>query len=124
MKHIIIEPTKFSPRVELNPTGEILIHGRSIVEDSHAFYTPILEWVSGCESNSLKVEVKLDYMNTSSSKQIYSLLILIQERFDAKNVLVNWFYEEGDEDIYELGKEFESQLGLTFCFYEFAEILS
>ncbi|HEY4787889.1 MAG TPA: DUF1987 domain-containing protein [Bacteroidales bacterium] len=121
MEQMLIEQTKYSPRVELNPAGFISIEGRSIVEDPFVFYTPILTWVQNSTFHSLNVEIKLEYLNTSSSIQIYKLLTLIQEHYDADNVSVKWYYEENDEDTFELGKEFESQLKLPFGFYKFAE---
>jgi len=121
MEKMLIEQTKYSPRVELNPVGFINIQGRSIIEDPFAFYGPVLNWVKNASSSSMKVEIKLEYLNTSSSIQIYQLLTLIQENYGSTNVSVSWFYEEDDEDTFELGKEFESQLKLSFGFYKFAE---
>ncbi len=121
MDQMIIEQTKYSPRVELDPKGLIYIQGRSIVEDPFAFYGPVLNWVKNASTTSLKVEIKLEYLNTSSSIQIYKLLSLIQENYESSNVSVSWFYEEDDEDTFELGKEFESQLKLPFGFYKFSE---
>ena len=121
MKQMIIEPTKYSPRVELDPKGVIYIQGRSIIEDPFAFYGPVLSWVKNASSTSLRVEIKLEYLNTSSSIQIYKLLSIIQENYESSNVTISWYYEEDDEDTYELGKEFESQLKLPFGFYRFSE---
>lgn len=121
MEKILIEPTKYSPKVELNPEGFIHIGGRSIVEDPFAFYGPILSWVKNVSSSTLKVEIKLEYLNTSSSKVLYQLLTTIKENYNHTNVSISWFYEEDDEDTFELGKEFESQLELPFGFYKFSE---
>lgn len=121
MNQMIIEPTKYSPRVELNPSGSIFIEGRSIIEDPFAFYNPILNWVKNSTAHALKVEIKLEYLNTSSSIQIYKLLSTVQENFGEQYASINWYYEEDDEDTLELGKEFESQLNLPFKFYKFAE---
>ena len=121
MNEMIIEPTKYSPRVELDPKGLINIQGRSIIEDPFTFYNPILSWVKNASSTSIKVEIKLEYLNTSSSIQIYKLLSIIQENYESNNVTISWFYEEDDEDTFELGKEFESQLKIPFGFYRFSE---
>ena len=121
MQTLVIEPTKFSPKVVMDPTGEVFIHGRSILEDPSIFYSPVFKWLKVCDSESLKMEIKLDYMNTSSSKQIYNMLRVIEDSAYIKNAQINWFYEEGDEDILDLGKEFESQLDLNFSFFEYSE---
>ncbi len=121
MEELIIEPTKYSPRVDLNPEGNICITGRSIVEDSYAFYKPVLDWAKSSTCNKLKVEIKLEYINTSSSKQIFTLLNLLHENGSIQNVNVHWYYEEGDDDTFELGKEFESEIKIPFDFFEYSE---
>lgn len=121
MESLVIEATKYSPRVELNPTGSINIEGRSIVEDSVKFFDPILKWVKTCSAESLNVDIKLEYINTSSSKQLFNLFKLIKVNYSTSNVKVKWYYEEGDEDTLELGKEFESETNLPFDFHQFSE---
>jgi len=121
MKELIIEATKYSPRVDLNPAGRISIEGRSLVEDSYKFYEPVLQWIHDSTCNSLKVYIKLEYINTSSSKQIFNLLKLIHENSTILDVNVQWYYEEGDEDTYELGKDIESEIRIPFEFLEYAE---
>jgi hypothetical protein len=124
MDKIIIEATKYSPRVELNPAGEIRIQGRSIHEDSSKFYEPIFRWVKEYSTGTLKVDIKLEYINSSSSKQLFNLLRLVLENFKINmidHVHVNWYYEEGDDDTFELGKEFESEFMLPFVFLEYSE---
>ena len=120
MESLLIEATKHSPRVELLPTGVINIEGRSIVEDSIMFFEPILKWIKGCSSQSLNIDIKLEYINTSSSKQLFNMLKIIHGNFPASNVQVKWYYEEGDEDTLELGKEFESETMLPFVFLQFS----
>ena len=121
MKQIIFEGTNYAPRVELNPDGEIKMQGRCIIEDSVAFFNPIFRWVKTCTFNTVKVEIKLEYINTSSVKQIFTLISLIKENYSIKNVYVHWFYEEGDDDHFEVGKAMESQLNLPFDFFEYSE---
>jgi SiaC family regulatory phosphoprotein len=121
MNELIIEPTKYSPRVDLNPDGNICITGRSIVEDSYSFYKPVLEWAKNSTCDKLRVEIKLEYINTSSSKQIFTLLNLIHQNGSIHNVNVHWYYEEGDDDTFELGKEFESEIEIPFDFFEYSE---
>lgn len=121
MKKLIIEGTQFSPRVVLDPAGEISIHGRSLIEDPVAFYNPIFRWIKSCSIDNLHVTIRLEYINTASSKQIYDLLMLVSENKSIKNVLVSWFYEEGDDDTYDLGKDFEMLINLSFEYFEYEE---
>jgi hypothetical protein len=41
-----------------------------------------------------------------------------------KDLLVNWFFEEADEDGLETGKEFESMLEIPFAYHEYSEALA
>ena len=121
MKQLIIEGTKYSPRIELNPTGHIKIEGRCLFEDTFVYFNPIFRWVKSCTFNTVDIKIKLEYVNTSSVKQIYTLLSLIKDNYHIKNVYINWYYEEGDDDCLELGKDIESQIQLPFDFYEYTE---
>jgi len=38
-----------------------------------------------------------------------------------QNVYFSWYYEEGDDDTLELGKDIESQVNLPFNFFEYIE---
>jgi len=121
MKQLVIEGTKQSPRVELNPTGELKIQGRCIIEDSVEFFKPIFKWVNCSTFKTLHIDINLEYINTSSVKQLYSLLILVKSNRDINNVYINWYYEEGDEDTLELGQDIESQVNIPFDFFEITE---
>jgi hypothetical protein len=121
MKQVKIEATQHSPKVELNPTGEIKIQGRCIIEDSVEFFAPLFLWVNDYNLSKIEVEINLEYINTSSVKQLYSLLQQIKANRTITNVYINWYYEEGDDDMLELGQDIESQINMPFDYYECAE---
>lgn len=123
MNRLFIEATKATPRVEFLPDGELLIHGRSLPEDPVSFYAPLLHWIDECTVENITLEIRMEYLNTSSSKQLYTLLCNAKNNITIKNIIINWYYEEGDEDGYEVGKEFESMSKLHFNFHEYAETL-
>lgn len=119
MSSNIIEATKCSPRIELNATGLLIMQGRSLMEDTFIFYQPIIEWAKNVVCDQLTLEVRMEYMNTSSSKQLLFILKAIATNPSLKNVYVKWFYEEDDEDMLEMGKEYEALLSIPFDFYEY-----
>ena len=121
MKQLFIEGTKNSPRVELNPSGEIKIQGRCIMEDSSKFFNPIFLWVKYATCKTINIEINLEYINTSSVKQLFSLLLLVKSNHNFRNIYVNWYYEEGDDDNFELGKDIESVTKLPIDFFEYKE---
>lgn len=118
---MIIEATKNSPMVELNPEGIMIIQGRSIIEDTISFYNPIIDWVKQCSSKKFTLEVRLEYMNTSSSKQVFTILKTIKDNFSVKDVYIKWYYEEDDEDMLDTGKDFESLIRIPIDFYEYSD---
>jgi hypothetical protein len=124
MKQLIIDGTKYSPRIDLDPIGVIRIQGRSIIEDPLTFYQPVLRWVKCCTFETLKMEIMLEYMNTSSTKQLFSLLNMILDNRSIKSIYINWYYEKGDEDILEMGREIESLIKIPFDYYECAEMIA
>ena len=121
MERLLIHETKYSPRIDLNPEGKISILGRSLIEDPFTFYHPVLKWAHSYDSQTLDVEIKLEYLNTSSSKQLFILLLEIQGNDFIKNANVKWYYEEDDEDGLEFGKEFESQIDIPFMFFGYTQ---
>ena len=123
MNALFIEETKGTPRVSFNSDGEMHIEGRSLPEDPVLFYAPILDWIRKCTIPNLVIHIRLDYMNTSSSKELYIFFKSIKTNSNIKKAIVNWYYEEGDDDVYETGREFETISGLPFFYHTFAEAL-
>jgi SiaC family regulatory phosphoprotein len=121
MKQIQITGTKHSPNVELNPNGEIKITGRCIIEDPVTFFKPIFSWVQEAQFKTIHIEFKLEYLNTSSVKQIFHLLLLIKSITDLQHISVSWYYEIEDDSSLDLGRDIASQVSLPFKFIEFTE---
>lgn len=123
MDVLFIDETKGTPRVRLYPNGEMFIEGRSLPEDPARFYNPILNWVRNCQAETVKIEIRFEYMNTSSTKEMYTFFQLIKDNPYIKNASVEWYYEEGDDDGYDVGCEFEAITKIPFNFNEYAEAL-
>lgn len=121
MQTIKIEATNYSPKVELKVNGEMLIIGKSIIEDPHIFYTPIIESIKKCKSKKLNLDIHLEYMNTSSSKLILTLLFAIKEKYKPTDVYIKWFYESGDDDMLDMGLDYESLVSLPIDLCEICE---
>jgi hypothetical protein len=115
------EPSKRTPWIILEP-GKIFIMGRSIPENPGVFYRPVLDWVSMYTQDYLvktKIEFGFEYINTSSTKWIYGLLKELAQMKDlTKNGSVTWYYEQGDEDMCELGYILRSLVECPFVFVE------
>lgn len=122
MKDLIIKETEKTPSVKLGINGVLKIEGRSIPEDAASFFRPLLDWTKDFTADEIRVDIKLEYFNTSSSKFILEMLRLLENNTNNKNILVNWFYEEGDLDVLESGQYFESIIGIPFKYIEYEEL--
>ncbi len=123
MESISIEGTPKTPTVNFNSdTGVIEIKGRSIPENSIEFYRPLVEWLEEYGKTPSKlttVNIQLEYFNTSSSKCILDVFKKLEAIKKAKNdVIINWYYEEDDEDMLEAGEDYESIIRIPFKMIE------
>jgi hypothetical protein len=113
-------PTKNTPEIILNPAGMIQIRGRSIHENAAAFFAPVEDWISNyvlSPADVTHVDMALEYFNSASAKIIISLLHKITHvTLQNKKFIINWYYEDGDEDILERGEYFASILDVPVNF--------
>ncbi len=116
MEAINIQATEETPKIICDVKGKISVTGKSLTEDPIAFYHPIHDWASKMDSENVVLDLSLDYMNTASSKQIFTLIELVKKNKAKKQFTVNWYYEANDEDALDVGKEFESLLEIPFNF--------
>ena len=114
-----ILPTNNTPEIILNPEGIIRISGRSMSENLREFYKPIENWIDSyiCNPADLTcIDFCLEYSSGTNSI-IFSILRKISYiRLMNKKFIVNWYYEEGDEDIFEQGEYISSTLDIPFNF--------
>jgi len=116
-----INPVKTKPKILFLPDeGLMEIQGESYPENSVEFYAPIMNWLKEYlefdgSANSIQFNFRLNYFNTSSSKSILDILDLLEHYHEkGRNIEVNWYYEQDDEDIQESGEEFAEGLTISF----------
>ncbi len=127
MDNLEISGTAKTPSILFNSdTGVLEIKGRSIPENAIDFFKPLVDWLDEYTKNTKKVtqaNIQLEYFNTSSSKcilDIFKKLESINKQDDAE-VLINWYYEEDDEDMLEAGEDYQSILKIPFKMIEIEE---
>ena len=114
-----IEPTKFTPFVQLDTRAGVLeFKGRSSPSASLEFYYPILSNINKAFLTGITTftaNFAFEYFNTSSSKCLFDILKrLAQFKSQGMDVRVNWYYEECDGDMKETGEDYEDVLGMSF----------
>ena len=129
MEELKIEPTEKSPRVLFEPDKQRFeLEGNSRPEDVRDFYYPIIEKLrkyfdniledGGLEyyqDNPIKLVFRLEYFNSSSAKFLSDLFVLIGN-YSKKgiNMKIYWYFDEGDEDMMEVGEDFSEMIGVPF----------
>ncbi|PCJ85993.1 MAG: nuclear pore complex subunit [Flavobacteriales bacterium] len=120
METLTIRGTPKLPMVNLDAEkGLVEIKGRSIPENSIAFYEPLVNWLNEYSKNpqpQTVFNIHLEYFNTSSSKCILDVFKKAENiHNDGKSkVVVNWYYEEDDDDMLEAGEDYQSIVDLPF----------
>jgi hypothetical protein len=110
MNSLVIQKTDSTPEISFLNKGELKITGRSLPEDVHKFYDPLIDWVKMLETSKVKIDLKLEYLNTSSTKKILNLLIALDENKNINEVDINWYYEFDDLEMEDLGGIYKDEL--------------
>ena len=121
MKPLLIAPTFSTPSVKLDAeSGLLQFEGRSIPEDAEIFYGPVLAWLENYYNNPApvtNVDIKLEYVNSGSSKYLLELFRIVGRNFrNGHECLVIWYYEEEDEAIQDLGEHYKTTVKIPFEF--------
>jgi len=120
MSEYHIEKTMNTPEVEFSAEkGYLRIEGRAIPEDPGEFFEAIIDYLTNYYDDSPKelttIEIKLEYINSGSSKFMLEILRIIKQNYDkGKDCIVNWYYEEDDESIQELGEHYQNTVQVPF----------
>lgn len=126
MEKVFVEPTRTTPLVKFDPDEGLLeMKGRSSPENSIQFYQKVLdnlEEYGRSGGDELIANFAFEYFNTSSSKCLFDVFKRLN-KLDAigKEVTINWYYEEGDDDMMEAGEDYSDLLDLDFNFFEIEE---
>jgi hypothetical protein len=113
----------FIPKVYFNAnSGKCLMEGEAFLENTWEFYEQLLNWLRSYTETKRPIifDFRMSYFNTSSSKGILEMLLLLKEYQDQGNdVQVNWYYQEKDVDILEEAQDFieDTQLDMKLIAY-------
>lgn len=105
----LIPGTNRTPAISFQD-GNLVISGRSYMENSVEFYAPINKLVDEYEGN-ISVEIGLDFFNTSSSKCLMELLTKVDKKsVSGHECKIKWSYKADDEDMKDSAEEFKDIL--------------
>lgn len=116
--------TPYFPEVNFDVnSGLCELKGESYMEETYKFYLPLINWIKEYTKNadnSLEFNIKLVYLNTSSTKCVLDILELLKDFEDiGGNVKVNWYYDKADPDMIDEVEDFEAESGMKIKLIEF-----
>ena len=117
-----IEATVDTPAIEFDPENNVFeMSGRSYPEDTHTFYTPVLEWMekyAESPNEETSFNINLQYFNSSSYKPIFDILTCLEKiNQNGTKATVDWHYKKDDWDMKETGEEFAEVIEIPFSFH-------
>jgi hypothetical protein len=117
MEKITIERTEKTPYVNFEE-GLIEIKGRSILEDSVEFYTPLIKWIENYikhPSKKTQVIFEIEYSNSNSNKFFFQIISLLEKCYLNNNdISITWRFENDDDAIKDLGFDLKSLTKIPF----------
>ena len=111
MKNLEIDKSVNTPHVSFDhEKGILLLRGRLIPEDPGKFFGQLTIWLEEYAKNPNEktlFELQLEYLNSGASKSMINIFNILEDKVAARSdILVKWFYEDGDESMLEEGENF------------------
>lgn len=125
MESLIIKASDDTPEIIFNKDlGEFSIVGKSLPEDVIAFYTPVFSWLEQYVTDPLEktvFTVKIVYFNSASQRALNEIFtILCRIGMKNKEVEVEWYFHQDDEEIQEAGEEYADITQIPFRYISYA----
>lgn len=126
MQNLDISGTKYTMDVRLDAdTGRFSMTGNSYPEDANSFFDPIYKWIETYidgKKGPILLDIRLNYVNSSSSKCFIDLFDILNNYHEAGGeVVVQWFYQEGDDEICDAGGELLEDVSFPYKIVGFEE---
>ena len=118
MEALHIVSTEETPEVHVDVENKhFSISGKSLPEDSVAFYAPVFDWLQQFVDEveeDVEFEFFMEYYNTSSAKQLAKIFLFLEKLNEKVFVQVVWKYKKDDNDMMASGVRFSKLLNLEF----------
>jgi hypothetical protein len=123
MEKLYLKATEETPEIIFDKEKpEFRMTGKSYMEDATSHYTKVIDWLVKYSQNPNDKTVfkfELEYVNTASSKIVHDILDVLDTLYlNGNDVVVEWHFYEDDEDMEELGREYEEIYELPFSYQE------
>lgn len=112
MDNLYIAASPSSPEVDFRFIERRLsLKGEAYPENAALFWGEVIhttrEFIRRDNSGApITIDVSLSYFNSSSTKMLFSLFDILNEKAaEGTPVILNWYHDEEDDTIYEFGQE-------------------
>jgi hypothetical protein len=119
-KNLTLAPTQSTPAVSTDwDKGLLVMTGESYPENTYEIFDSIIEWVEEflrTEDRPLDLQLRLNYLNTSSIRAMIDIFDRLQAAADeGKAIAVSWFYDSRNPRSAELAEEFKEDYSFAFA---------
>jgi hypothetical protein len=104
MENIQLKPTQNTPKIDFLTNGNLMITGSLYAENAKDFFAPLHAWVANLHIKEVNVELRIEYLNSACSKEIFRLLQRLKQNEKIETIHIKWYYQKGDEDARETGE--------------------
>jgi hypothetical protein len=116
--HIL--PTENTPEFIFSPDGMMRIKGRGLFQNTTEAIEQIMRWIDNYLDNPAEktyVIIAFEYLNSFSTTILVSILRKMSKVIlHSEQLVVQWYYEEDDEDIIERGEYIASTFNIPIVF--------
>ena len=124
-----IPGTKESPLLAFNgETGQFIISGTSISNQSDSIFEGLDAWIDNyllSPKDVTQLIIDLDYFDISTSKYLLAVLYKLKVLQKSKKLItVEWHYDAKEDDMLELGQDYEMMVRLPFKYVGHKEVTS
>ena len=98
MNSINIEATDSTPAIKFGTDGRLSIVGRALRLDVLEFYQTLVDWAGELQVEEVTFDIYLEYVDTGCSMMLLNLMRTLDNNNSIKKLVVNWHYEEVDDD--------------------------
>lgn len=117
METLKILKTEETPAVELNTAcNNFMISGKCFPENPLQFFEPIMHWFENYIQNpqtNFTLHLDFSYLNSSSSKMLFDIFLMLENTMDKSNVKIYWYCQE-DDLMQEQGLYLKAQTKINF----------
>jgi len=122
-----IQATKRTPYVKLNKAAGIIeLRGKSFPENATNTYWSLNRWIAeyiAYPAKTTKINIALSFMNSGTSRLITEMLKNMHSTIGIKsNLVVNWYYEQGDTEMESIGEYYKELLDGLIVLHEVDKI--